>query len=79
MVVHRCDVSLFPGRLWIHSSVQPPNEDEINNQLTKAGLFDQRNEMDWPTGCLLGFCTVTDVLSQEDYREQYPDGPRKVI
>lgn len=28
----------------------------------------------YPTGCLLGCVTVTDVLSQEQYRKMYPDG-----
>lgn len=28
----------------------------------------------YPTGCLLGCVTVTDVLSQEEYRKLYPIG-----
>ena len=27
-----------------------------------------------PTGCLLGCVDVTDVLGQEEYREQFPKG-----
>jgi len=63
------------GRLWIHSASQEPDQDLITQQLSAAGLLDQKDEFDWPIGCLLGFCTVTDVLAQDDYREKYPDGP----
>lgn len=28
----------------------------------------------YPTSCLLGCVTVTDVLSQKEYRELYPEG-----
>ena len=57
------------------SASQDPDEDLISQQLSAAGLLDQKDEFDWPIGCLLGFCTVTDVLAQDDYREKYPDGP----
>lgn len=28
----------------------------------------------YPTACLLGCVTVSDILSQDDYREKYPNG-----
>jgi len=28
----------------------------------------------YPTSCLLGCVTITDVLSQEEYRKLYPEG-----
>ena len=31
-------------------------------------------DIEWPTGALLGFVTVEDVLPQDDYREKYPEG-----
>jgi len=57
------------------SASQDPDEELISQQLSAASLLDQKDEFDWPIGCLLGFCTVTDVLAQDDYREKYPDGP----
>ena len=62
------------GRLWIHAASAEPDPEIVRSQLAtydmKAEDFDN-----WPTSCLLGFCTVTDVLPQDEYRKQYPDGP----
>ena len=72
------DGPVFIGRtqyLKAVSASQDPDEDLIEQQLSAAGLLDQKDDFDWPIGCLLGFCTVTDVLAQDDYREKYPDGP----
>ena len=67
--------SFYRTYLKAFSASQDPDEDLIAQQLNAAGLLDQKDEFDWPIGCLLGFCTVTDVLAQDDYREKYPDGP----
>merc|ERR1711892_859357 len=65
--------SAHRGRLWIHAASAEPDPALVADQLARYGMeaadFDH-----WPQSCLLGFCTVTDVLAQEEYRKQFPDG-----
>ncbi|XP_014233508.1 activating signal cointegrator 1 [Trichogramma pretiosum] len=64
------------GRLWIASASKNPNEQEIANV---EGMYKLKGENEmyfpksYPTGCLLGCVTVTDVLSQEEYNKLHPD------
>ena len=64
------------GRLWIASAAKEPTQDEIlaietmhrnpsNEHIEFPKVF--------PTGCLIGCVTVTDVLSQEEYDKLHPD------
>lgn len=63
------------GRLWIAAAANKPTPQEI------AQVEDMHRRMykkepqfpsEYPTGCLLGCVNVTDCLSQEQFREQYP-------
>lgn len=63
------------GRLWIAAAAKRPTPQEIAQVETmyrqiykKAPQFPQ----EYPTGCLLGCVHMTDCLSQDQFREQYP-------
>ncbi|XP_020278553.1 activating signal cointegrator 1 [Pseudomyrmex gracilis] len=65
------------GRLWIASAAKVPSREEISNiehiyRMLKSESI--KFPETYPTSCLLGCVTVTDVLSQEEYRKLYPDG-----
>uniref|UniRef100_A0A8C5FVU2 Thyroid hormone receptor interactor 4 n=1 Tax=Gadus morhua TaxID=8049 RepID=A0A8C5FVU2_GADMO len=63
------------GRLWISAAAKKPTPQEIAEvesmycQLYKKGTFPK----DYPTGCLLGCVNVSDCLTQDQLREQFPD------
>ncbi|XP_017334264.1 activating signal cointegrator 1 [Ictalurus punctatus] len=63
------------GRLWIAAAAKKPTPQEIAQveamyrQICKQDLHFPK---DYPTGCLLGCVNMTDCLSQEQFREQYP-------
>lgn len=65
------------GRLWIASAAKEPSTEEISNLEQAYRILKNENikfpEV-YPTSCLLGCVTVTDVLSQKEYRELYPEG-----
>ncbi|XP_076233988.1 activating signal cointegrator 1 isoform X2 [Calliopsis andreniformis] len=65
------------GRLWIASTSKQINKEEISRMEHAYRIL--RHETikfpdNYPTGCLLGCVTVSDVLSQEEYKKVYPDG-----
>jgi len=72
------------GRLWIASTVQVPSDEEVSiqvadhisslNHVELDEISDIRVPEHYPQACLLGCVYVKDVLSQEDYRKQYPNG-----
>ena len=66
------------GRLWIHAGSKVPSEEEIAQleQFYRAHLGQENIHYPshYPTSCLLGSVDMTDCLSQEDYREQHPQG-----
>lgn len=65
------------GRLWIASASKTPSTEEIKQmQEYYRVLKDERIIFPehYPTSCLLGCVSVVDVLPQEEYRKQYPDG-----
>jgi len=65
------------GRLWIASATKEPSSEEISNiKRIYRMLKNEKIEFPetYPTSCLLGCVTVTDVLSQEEYRKLYPEG-----
>lgn len=65
------------GRLWIASAAKVPSSEEISNIEQAYRIL--KNEKikfpeTYPTSCLLGCVTVTDVLPQKEYRNLYPEG-----
>ncbi|XP_034015681.1 activating signal cointegrator 1 [Thalassophryne amazonica] len=64
------------GRLWIAAAAKKPSPQEVAEV---EGIYrrvykkEPKFPKDYPTGCLLGCVNVTDCLSQEQYREQFPD------
>lgn len=64
------------GRLWIASAAKEPNADEVSSiEAAYQHLSNEEVEFPktYPTGCLLGCVTVTDVLSQEEYDKLHPN------
>ncbi|EFX82942.1 hypothetical protein DAPPUDRAFT_315992 [Daphnia pulex] len=66
------------GRLWIASTVKEPLPEEIkqleNFYKTLYGKTDLAFPQNYPSGCLLGCVEVVDILPQEEYRIQHPNG-----
>ena len=63
------------GRLWIHAASKVPSEEEIIAvQAMHKNAQNLKFPDNLPTSCLLGCVDVTDVFSQEEYREKFPDG-----
>nr|XP_040580696.1 LOW QUALITY PROTEIN: activating signal cointegrator 1-like [Lepeophtheirus salmonis] len=66
------------GRLWIHAAakVAEPKEIQALQEFYKSMYKnpDLKFPVDLPTSCLLGSVDILDVLPQEDYREQFPNG-----
>ncbi|XP_070530593.1 activating signal cointegrator 1 isoform X2 [Cardiocondyla obscurior] len=63
------------GRLWIASAAKIPSPEEISNiKHIYRTLKNVELPEVYPTSCLLGCVTVTDVLPQQEYRELYPEG-----
>ncbi|XP_055869636.1 activating signal cointegrator 1-like isoform X2 [Biomphalaria glabrata] len=66
------------GRLWIASTTKAPTTDEIKEMESIYSHIYKGHSLrfptSYPTASLLGCVNVEDCLSQEDYREQYPDG-----
>ncbi|XP_031145904.1 activating signal cointegrator 1 [Sander lucioperca] len=64
------------GRLWIAAAAKQPTPQEIAEvEAIYRHVYkkEPRFPKDYPTGCLLGCVNVTDCLSQEQFREQFPD------
>ncbi|CAG9133973.1 unnamed protein product [Plutella xylostella] len=66
------------GRLWIASTVKPPDQEVVRaleNQY-RALYPDKQIEFPkfYPTGCLLGCVNVDDCLPEEEYQKKYPNG-----
>uniref|UniRef100_A0AAQ6IIM6 Activating signal cointegrator 1 n=1 Tax=Anabas testudineus TaxID=64144 RepID=A0AAQ6IIM6_ANATE len=64
------------GRLWIAAAAKKPSPQEIaevESMYRHIYKKEPRFPKDYPTGCLLGCVNMTDCLSQEQFREQFPD------
>lgn len=69
--------SAHRGRLWIAAAAKVPSTEEISVLENRCRVLKNENikfPTNYPTGCLLGCVTVVDVLSEEDYCKQYPNG-----
>ncbi|CAH8827183.1 unnamed protein product [Trichobilharzia szidati] len=67
------------GCLWIASTARNPSPEEISeieDEYLKTGVV-AKSDMptSYPTSCLLGRVNIVDVITQEEYREKYPNGP----
>ncbi|XP_073691804.1 activating signal cointegrator 1 [Garra rufa] len=63
------------GRLWIAAAANRPTPQEIAEvEAMYRHIYKEEPKFpkEYPTGCLLGCVNVTDCLSQEQFREQYP-------
>ncbi|XP_067351907.1 activating signal cointegrator 1 isoform X2 [Channa argus] len=64
------------GRLWIAAAAKKPTPQEIAQVeaiYRQSYKKEPRFPKDYPTACLLGCVNVTDCLSQEQFKEQFPD------
>lgn len=65
------------GRMWIASTVKVPTPEEIKElEDFYRGFYgkDLVFPKSYPSGCLLGCVEVVDVLPQDQYRVEYPNG-----
>ncbi|XP_047437437.1 activating signal cointegrator 1 [Mugil cephalus] len=63
------------GRLWIAAAAKKPTPQEIAEvEAMYRHIYkrEPRFPKEYPTGCLLGCVNMTDCLSQEQFREQFP-------
>ncbi|XP_067105193.1 activating signal cointegrator 1 isoform X1 [Osmerus mordax] len=64
------------GRLWIAAAgkkATPQEITEVENMYRQIFKRDPKFPKDYPTSCLLGCVNMTDCLTQEDYKEQFPN------
>ncbi|XP_041796020.1 activating signal cointegrator 1 [Chelmon rostratus] len=64
------------GRLWIAAAAKKPTPQEtaeVETMYRHIYKKEPRFPKDYPTGCLLGCVNVTDCLSQEQFKQQFPD------
>ncbi|GBP27265.1 Activating signal cointegrator 1 [Eumeta japonica] len=66
------------GRLWIASTVKPPDQELIRTIENTYRVLNPDKQLNfptfYPTGCLLGCVNVDDCLPQEEYQKLYPGG-----
>ncbi|XP_073953304.1 activating signal cointegrator 1 [Choristoneura fumiferana] len=66
------------GRLWIASTVKPPDQDVVRALENQYRVLYPDKQFKfpsfYPTGCLLGCVNVDDCVNQEEYEKKYPDG-----
>uniref|UniRef100_A0A8P4G5J8 Activating signal cointegrator 1 n=1 Tax=Dicentrarchus labrax TaxID=13489 RepID=A0A8P4G5J8_DICLA len=63
------------GRLWIAAAAKTPTPQEtaeVEAMYRHIYKKEPRFPKEYPTGCLLGCVNVTDCLSQEQFRQQFP-------
>lgn len=64
------------GRLWIAAAGKRPTPQEISQvEASYRTMYKRVPEFpkEYPTGCLLGCVNMADCLSQEQFREQFPE------
>ncbi|XP_075753593.1 activating signal cointegrator 1 [Pelodiscus sinensis] len=64
------------GRLWIAATAKRPSSQEISELEASYRMLlraDVEFPRDYPSGCLLGCVDLADCLSQEQFKEQYPE------
>uniref|UniRef100_A0A8C6UD06 Activating signal cointegrator 1 n=1 Tax=Neogobius melanostomus TaxID=47308 RepID=A0A8C6UD06_9GOBI len=64
------------GRLWIAAAAKKPTPQEVaevENMHRRLYKKEPAFPKEYPTGCLLGCVNVTDCLSQEQFKEQFPN------
>ncbi|XP_036295150.1 activating signal cointegrator 1 isoform X1 [Pipistrellus kuhlii] len=64
------------GRLWIAATAKRPSPQEVSELQTTYRFLrgkDVEFPSDYPSGCLLGCVDLIDCLSQNQFKDQYPD------
>ncbi|XP_075874890.1 activating signal cointegrator 1 isoform X2 [Nelusetta ayraudi] len=64
------------GRLWIAAAAKKPTPQEVAEvEAMYRHIYNKEPNFpkDYPTGCLLGCVNTTDCLSQEQFRQQFPE------
>ncbi|XP_074862770.1 activating signal cointegrator 1 [Carettochelys insculpta] len=64
------------GRLWIAATARRPSPQEVSELEATYRILVQADvefPRDYPSGCLLGCVDLTDCVSQEQFKEQYPE------
>ncbi|XP_006770900.1 PREDICTED: activating signal cointegrator 1 [Myotis davidii] len=64
------------GRLWIAATAKRPSPQEVSELQTTYRFLrgkDVEFPNDYPSGCLLGCVDLIDCLSQNQFKDQYPD------
>nr|XP_029712289.1 activating signal cointegrator 1-like [Aedes albopictus] len=66
------------GRLWIAATAKPVDMELVKQMENFYRVLYNDDSIEfpsqYPSGCLLGCVSVQDVLPQEEYRKQYPNG-----
>lgn len=66
------------GRLWIHAASRAPVTEEVATIEHSYKVLLNNEGINFPqtynTSCLIGFVTIVDVLSQDEYRKKFPGG-----
>ncbi|EAT33331.1 AAEL014389-PA [Aedes aegypti] len=66
------------GRLWIAATAKPVDMEMVKQMENFYRVLYNDDSIEfpsqYPSGCLLGCVSVQDVLPQEEYRKQYPEG-----
>ncbi|XP_077570030.1 activating signal cointegrator 1 [Stigmatopora nigra] len=63
------------GRIWIAAAAKIPTPGEIAQvEAMYSSIYKKELKFpsNYPTGCLLGCVNITDCLSQDQFREQFP-------
>lgn len=64
------------GRLWIAAAAKKPTPQEVAEvEAMYRHIYNKEPKFpkDYPTSCLLGCINMTDCLSQEQFRQQFPE------
>ncbi|XP_077989088.1 activating signal cointegrator 1-like [Glandiceps talaboti] len=66
------------GRLWIAAAAKKPTPQEITELENMHAMMNPDEDFEfpeqYPISCLLGCVDVVDCMSQEQYREKFPNG-----
>lgn len=68
----------YRGRLWIHAGSKDPDDCDIKELESFYKILYSNHNIkfpdSYPTSCLLGYVDITDCVSSDIYRSQFPNG-----